>query len=47
MEKYGFDGLDIDYEFPAASDKKNYGIFVKELSQALKPKGYEVILKIF
>lgn len=42
MKKYDFDGLDLDYEYPGAEDKANFGLFVKETKEAFKPFGYEV-----
>ena len=42
MQRYNFDGLDLDYEFPNAGDKINFGKFVKELKEAFEPYGYEV-----
>ena len=41
METHNFDGLDLDYEFPVASDKDNFGLFVKELREGLGYK-YEL-----
>ena len=35
METHNFDGIDLDYEFPVADDKDNFGLFVKELRQGL------------
>ena len=41
MEQHGFDGIDLDYEYPVASDKDNFGLFVKELREGL-PDKYEL-----
>ena len=43
LKKWNFDGLDLDYEHPDASDKAGFASWVKELSEAFKPHGYEVI----
>nr|QIJ96694.1 chitinase 2a [Glyphodes pyloalis] len=45
LEQYQFDGLDLDWEYPARrdgrpEDKANYVALVKELSEAFKPRGY-------
>nr|AMT75074.1 chitinase Cht10 [Locusta migratoria] len=49
LEKYDFDGLDLDWEYPVcwqvdcakgpASDKSSFAALVKELRQAFEPKG--------
>ncbi|KAI9927901.1 hypothetical protein MW887_002753 [Aspergillus wentii] len=46
MDKYGFDGIDVDWEYPAASemggteaDTKNFVTLVKEMKEAFKEKG--------
>jgi chitinase len=31
LRSYGFDGVDLDWEFPAASDKNNYKMFIEIL----------------
>ena len=49
IEQWGFDGLDLDWEYPKcwqvdcnkgpASDKQNFAALVRELSEVFKPKG--------
>ncbi|UYV73398.1 Cht9, partial [Cordylochernes scorpioides] len=45
LEKYEFDGLDMDWEYPAnrggkPEDKENYILLLKELQAAFAPQGY-------
>ncbi|XP_068209059.1 uncharacterized protein [Palaemon carinicauda] len=43
LKGYGFDGLDLDWEYPAyqssASDKQGFSLWVKELRAAFNPQG--------
>ena len=42
LQEYGFDGLDLDFEFPAAQDKANFATWVRELYADLNPRGLEL-----
>ena len=42
LQEYNFDGLDLDFEYPAAQDKTNFAIWVMELKADLAPLGYEL-----
>ena len=35
--EYGFDGLDLDYEYPTAADKPHFASLVAELKRAFRP----------
>ena len=39
VKEYGFDGLDLDYEYPTAADKAHFAAWVTELSEAFRPHG--------
>lgn len=45
LEKYNFDGLDFDWEYPTQreggkpEDKENFSLLMKELGEALHPRG--------
>jgi chitinase len=36
---YGFDGFDLDWEFPGSDDKSNFVRLLRELSNVLRPAG--------
>ncbi|XP_022917654.2 probable chitinase 10 isoform X1 [Onthophagus taurus] len=50
ITKWNFDGLDLDWEYPKCwqvdcnqgpdADKENFAIFLRELSEAFKPRGW-------
>ena len=42
VQQYGFDGLDLDYEFPDASDKVNFAEWVKDIKTEFQQYNYEV-----
>lgn len=42
-ERYGFYGIDIDYEYPETNEAwKNYSLFLKQCGDALHTKGYRL-----
>ena len=36
LRKFNFDGLDVDWEYPKASDKENFSAYLKELREAFE-----------
>ncbi|KAK0406776.1 hypothetical protein QR680_018799 [Steinernema hermaphroditum] len=41
VEQYGFDGIDLDWEFPDAGDKANFVSLIKELKEAVEARAKE------
>ncbi|XP_075536581.1 acidic mammalian chitinase-like isoform X2 [Dermacentor variabilis] len=56
LRQYGFDGIDIDWEFPGQGalpedDRKNFGVFLKEVRESFKNEshashGNELLLSV-
>uniref|UniRef100_A0A182R2K1 Uncharacterized protein n=1 Tax=Anopheles funestus TaxID=62324 RepID=A0A182R2K1_ANOFN len=46
LKQYRFDGLNIDWEFPALADKVNYVLFLKELANAFAPYNYMLTVSV-
>lgn len=46
MQKYGFDGVNIDIENVDTSDRDNYSNLIKELKETLGAKGYLITVSI-
>lgn len=47
IEKYSFDGIDLDYEMINSSDKNNYLTFLEELESALEKKEKTLSVTVF
>ncbi|RZB84937.1 Glyco hydro 18 domain containing protein [Asbolus verrucosus] len=46
FDLYGFDGLDIDWEYPEAKDKENFVTLLNELKTAFQPGGYLLTIAV-
>ncbi|NP_001034516.3 chitinase 2 precursor [Tribolium castaneum] len=46
FEKYGFNGLDIDWEYPEAKDKENFITLLREIKEAFQPKGHLLTIAV-
>ncbi|XP_053674557.1 acidic mammalian chitinase-like [Anopheles nili] len=44
LQKYRFDGMDIDWEYPLLADKANFVLLLKELANAFAP--YKLLLTV-
>ena len=42
ISKYGFDGLDLDYEYPSSADKAGFTALVTSLRTAFTPRGWQL-----
>lgn len=47
IKNYHLDGINIDFEMVDAQDKDNLSVFMKELSERLKPQGYIISIDVF
>lgn len=46
MEQYGYEGLDIDFEYILAEDRDLFTQFVREVTEALHEDGYRVTIAL-
>jgi GH18 family chitinase len=42
ISQNGFDGLDLDYEYPSSADKANFAALVAALRAAFTPRGWQL-----
>jgi chitinase len=42
ISQYGFDGLDLDYEYPSSADKAGFTSLVTSLRAAFTPRGWQL-----
>jgi len=47
IERYGFDGIDLDYEVISSTEKDNYILFIKDLSYQLKQRNKILSVTVF
>jgi chitinase len=46
ISKYGFDGLDLDYEFPSIADKAGFTSLVTSLRDEFTPRGWQLTASV-
>ena len=42
VQKHGFDGIDLHYEYPGASDRSAFALWVEDIANEFHPNGLDV-----